>query len=94
MSDQTVPILRLELAGMKHTIQTALLQHAEGISGQVQAAVDKFCTYENLEAIIKQQVESVVTQTVKSEIDDYFRYGAGRAAVRAAVLESFEKEKT
>jgi len=77
---------------MRQTLNVMLVQHAEMINSEIQAAVDKFCTPENLQHVVDEQVGSMIKWAVKGEIEDYFRYGAGRKAVREAVLAALPKE--
>lgn len=90
--DNRPPIIRLELEGVKHTLNVMLVEYADIINSEIRDAVDKFCTPDNLQQIIDQQVEISISAAVKDEINEYFRYGAGRAAVRKAVLAALPKE--
>jgi hypothetical protein len=87
-----IPIIKLEVQGMKHTVQTALAQYAAQMDSSVQAAIEAYCSDDNLNAVINAAVRGALEEAIKSEVQDYFRWsGAGREAVRAAVTEHLDQ---
>jgi hypothetical protein len=90
-----VPIIRLEVEGMKYSICTALTQHAAQMDADIQAAVDAYCTPENIAAVVRTAARDALDRAIKAEVAAFFDYGApGRKVVAAAVKESLLKEKT
>ena len=79
------PILRLELESMRHTILKVLQDQAIMLDTQINAAVRDYCTADNLESIVPQQVQVSVDDAIHSEIRDYYRHGKGRAFIKKAV---------
>jgi hypothetical protein len=79
-----IPIIRLEVEGMKYAIKTALTQHAFEIDTYIQEAVDQYCSDDNLRQVVTAQARAAIESSVKDEIDRFFR-GAGRKAVADAV---------
>ena len=83
-----VPIIRLELDNLRHSIQLALSNHSLNIDEQVKKAIDQFATEENLAAIIGAEVRKAISSAVSEEVIRFFRYsGKGREVIRDAVIE-------
>lgn len=83
-----LPIITLEIQGMKNTIKAALMQQAASMDRGVQAALDKLCTEENVSRIVEDESRRQIEATLKEEVQSFFRWSnAGRAAVREAVHE-------
>ena len=79
-----LPIIRLEMQQMKHTIITALTSHQLQINQYVdvtlQRAIDEF----DYDSVVKQSVDEAITDAIKS----YFKYGDGRKVIEAAVKQA------
>jgi len=83
-----VPIITLQVEGMKNTIKTALMEQVVAMDSAVQAALDKLCTEEQVAAIVEQEARRQIDAALKEEVQNFFRWNnAGRAAVRQAVHE-------
>jgi hypothetical protein len=82
-----IPIVRLEVDGMKHSILQALSTYATDLSEEIKSAVERFCTPENIQAVIDREVHSVISRVVGEEVDRFYRSGAGRAVISQAVQE-------
>lgn len=81
-----VPIIRLEVEGMKHAMLQALSNYHVQMDQEVKAAVEAYCTPENLSHILHKEVYQQLDFAVKEEVRRFFDYsGNGRAAVREAV---------
>lgn len=81
-----VPIIRLEFETMKETIRFAMTQQMARIDTDINAAIDRYCTSENLQALIDDTVRQSVNQAVKEEIQSLFRFnGHGRMAINDAI---------
>lgn len=89
-----VPIIRLEVEAMRHTIQVALSQHSAQLDQNIQSAIEEYCTADNIERVVKKAAAAALDVAIKEEVDRFFRYGAGREAVAASVKESILKKKT
>jgi|VirMetMinimDraft_7_1064189.scaffolds.fasta_scaffold327519_2 SpoVK/Ycf46/Vps4 family AAA+-type ATPase len=89
-----IPVIRLEIQNMKYAIQTALTQHAAQMDADIQAAVESYCTAENISRVVREAARSALQEAIRSEVDKFFRYGNGREAVAAAVKESILKNQT
>lgn len=82
-----VPIIKLEVTGMSHTIQTALAKHHLDVEQYVQEALEKYCQEDNLRSVVSQAAQQALDAAVKSCIADFYRSGDGRKAVRKEVEE-------
>lgn len=87
-----IPIIRLEVEGMKHTLLTALSHHSAEMDANVQQAVESYCTEANLTAVINETVKYEMDMAVKEEVRNFFGYGkAGRRAVKEAIEEYLKR---
>ena len=68
MRDNSIPVVRLEVEYMKHTILHAFTEHSLKVDEDVKRAVDHFCRPENIQAIVKGAVDSVLKEAINSEI--------------------------
>jgi hypothetical protein len=89
-----LPIITLEVAGIRHTMKTMLAQHAAQMDEDIKAAVDGYCTPENLASVVQRAARQALDTAVREEIDKFFRYGDGRKAVAAAVKDSILSKET
>lgn len=90
----TMPIIRIEVEGMKHAICTAMTQYQLQMDEYVKAAVDEYCTPENLLAIITRQAKATLDGVLQDEVERFFKYGDGRKAVAMAVIQSLSPSPT
>lgn len=90
-----LPIIRLEVEGMKYAICTALTEHAAQMDADIKAAVESYCTPENLKKIVTDSATRILDATIREEVEKFFRYnGEGRKAVAEAVKECILKKET
>lgn len=86
------PIIRLEVERMKHTMVAALTEYHTRIDSDLQAAVESFCSPDNLKGIIDAMVEKELKTVIEEEVRNFFRYGKGRGVIRDAVVKKLEPE--
>ncbi|MBN3839317.1 hypothetical protein [Burkholderia sp. Ac-20349] len=79
---------------MTHTLKRMLSEHAAQMDADIQAAVEGYCTPENLAHVVKTAARQALDSAIREEVDRFFRYGTGRKAVAAAVKESILSNKT
>jgi hypothetical protein len=84
----SIPIIRLEVEGMKASILAAFTAHVASLDADIQAAVDDFCRPANIAAVVTEHVNAVIAQAVREEVERFYRYGEGRRAVARAVAEA------
>ena len=80
-----MPIIRLEVERMRHTIVAAFAEYAIRMDADIQAAVEEICTPEHVTAIVQAAAKQAIEAQIKLEVDAFFRYGEGRAAIKSAV---------
>ena len=85
-----VPVVRLEVEYMKHSILHAFAEHSAKIDTDVRAAVERFCTVENVRAIVGDAVDRALKAAIEEEINRFYRYGAGREFIKRAVAEKLD----
>lgn len=88
---QSFPVVRLEVEYMKHAILHAFTEHTLKVDADVKRAVEAFCTPENIGAIVERAVNDTLREAINEEIEHFYRYGAGREAIKEAVLKRLEK---
>lgn len=87
-----LPIIKLEIERMKHTMVVAMSEYQAQIDSNLKAAVEAFCQPENLKRIIDAQVEQTLKQVIEEEVKNFFRYGKGRQVVSAAVVAKLSEQ--
>ena len=86
-----IPIVRLEVQGIKHTMQIALAEYIVNMDADIQHAIEQACTAENIVKIIEKTAREAIDQSIKDEVSRFFRYGEGRAAIKEAVHTQLSK---
>ena len=89
-----IPILRLEMENMKHSLSIALHDYAIGMDHDIQAAIAAYCTPERLSYIVSEEAFRVIIQVVKEEVKNFYVNGEGRRIVRQVVLEKLAENRT
>lgn len=82
-----VPLIRIELEGMKHAIIHAMSEHLAQMDADIQEAVNAACTPENIKKIITDTAEREIKNAITQHVQDFYRYGDGRSVIRDAVFE-------
>ena len=88
------PIIRFELEGIKRSMLIALTQHQALMDADLKAAVEAYCTPENISKVIHEAAYSALNYAIKEEVNAFFRHGEGRKVVAAAVKEAILKNET
>lgn len=86
-----MPIIRLELDGMKIAILHAFSEFQAATDAQVKAAMEKFCSPENVQRIVERCVEQEMKHAIEREIRNFFQLGAGRKFLAAAVAKKLSE---
>lgn len=85
------PVIRLELEGMRHTVLHAFAQQTAQMDQILQSELDRFCSEDNLRAIVAAQVKESIQSAIKQEIASFYGYGKGREIIKAAVIAELSK---
>ena len=80
------PIIKIEFESMRQSLRIAMTDQIARLDADVQAAIDQYCTAENLQVIIDSEVRTAVNSAVKEEVQRLFCYsGPGRQAIREEI---------
>lgn len=83
---EPLPIVRLEVEYMKHTILHAFTQHQMQLDQSVRAAVEKFCEPNHINCIVANAVDRTMRDVIAKEVESFFRYGAGGDVIKEQVI--------
>lgn len=88
-----VPVIKIEIERMKHTMLTMLSEHSAQLDADMRAAVESYCSEGNIQRVINQAAREAMDAAIKEEVRRFFQYsGAGRAAIREAVLQHLNEQ--
>jgi hypothetical protein len=80
-----IPIIKLEVEGMRHTVMCALMEHQAKMDASIQAAIDAACTPENIDRVVQEAAGRALKEVIQAEVAKFFNWGPGREVVAAAV---------
>lgn len=80
-----IPLIRLEVEGMQHSISVALAEHQLQMDADVQQAIKEYCNPENIRNVIMRASSLAINNAITQEVEKFFSYGNGRRAIAAAV---------
>ena len=89
-----IPIIKLEIEGMRQTIQTALTEYALQFDSMVKEALDSYCTEENIKAIIDTTTRNTLNAVIREEVRSFYVHGEGREIIKEAVVKRLSDKKT
>ena len=75
------PIIRIEVENMKQSIAHAFTEMQLSMDANVRNALEKFCTPENIDRVVSQQVETTMKEVIQQEIESFFKFGPGRSVI-------------
>lgn len=75
------PVIRLELNHMKQTLMVALSEYAMQLDTDIKAAVEAYCTPDNLRKVIQESIRQAMSGVLRDEARRFFEYGEGRKAI-------------
>ena len=81
------PIITLRMEGMRKTLHQALMVRAEEFSEYVDQAIKSACTKARIQEIVDHATEEVIKDSIKKEIEAFYRYGEGRDIIKKRVVE-------
>lgn len=86
-----IPVIRIELERMQHTLRVALHDYATQLDADLQAAVKSYCTQGRLRDVIYTMVNATLDNVIRLEIQRFFTHGEGRAVIANAIKERLLK---
>jgi len=91
MRPESIPVVRLEVDYMKHAILHAFTEYSLKVDADVKAAVERFCTPENVMRIVDEAVRTELRAAIEKEIHDFYAYGSGHQYIAGAVKKMLEE---
>ena len=85
MTYGTMPIVRLEVERLKSSVLHLFSEQALSLDSDIRAAVEAYCTPENIANVIATSVNDILDRAVRDEVDRFYREGSGRQRVAEAV---------
>lgn len=82
-----MPIIRLEIEGMKASILHALTEYELQMDSLVKEAIERQCSSEHIHQLINYETSRAIDEAVKDEINNFFKYGKGRDAIKSAICD-------
>lgn len=86
-----MPMVRIELEGMKHQIVHALASHNEEIEKAIEEQLAATIKTFPFEETVRQLAREVISASIKEALEYYFKYGEGRDVVKKSILERLDK---
>lgn len=87
------PIIRIELERARQTLMVALSEQMLKMDYVVKAAIEREVTPEKVQAILQDQVRITLQAAIKDEVEQFYRYGKGRAALKKAIEETLSQDE-
>lgn len=88
----SVPFVRLEVEGMKTSIICALSEYTAKMDADIKKAVELACTPDHVKEVLYAAVGRELKNAIDAEIKNFFAFGDGRAAIKAAVEDKLTAE--
>jgi predicted flavoprotein YhiN len=88
----SVPMIRLEVEGMKTSIICALSEYTAQMDADIKKAVELACTPDRVKEVLYAAVGKELKNAIEDEIRNFFAYGNGRKAIKAAVEDKLTEE--
>jgi hypothetical protein len=82
-----IPMIRLELEGMKQEMMIALTRYHTQINENVEAQLKNIVEHFDYERVVTE----VARQTINEAIQTYFRQGEGKQVITTAVYEALDQ---
>lgn len=88
-----MPVISLEVRGMRHKIEIALSQYQTEISQYISEALDKYCEPENIRYVVSTAATTAIDAAVKECVKGFFGYGGkGRKYIKEEVERRLTEE--
>ena len=94
MDLRTMPIITLSIQHLQHNISIAMTEYVSKFDEQMQKSIEDFCDPQNIESIIKLEVNTVLDTIIKEEVKRWFVLGDGRVIIRKAVEKRLKENNT
>lgn len=85
MNIESLPVLRVEIERLKHSIVSMIGAHNSELGDYISAEMSKAINSYDWEG----QVKGIVHEAINEKIKNYFSYGDGAKAIREAIEQGF-----
>jgi hypothetical protein len=92
--EMNVPIIKLQVDHMRHEMAMALSSYTAQLDQNLQQAIERFCTPENLQRIIEDEADKQLDIAIREAVKHWFIYGEGRAVIKRAVEDKLRNNST
>ena len=89
--NEQYPVIRIEIQSMKHAIKKAMSEHLVKMDADIQTAIERVCTPENIATIVFETAKIEIKAAIEQQIQNFYRYGNGRAAIKDAVQRQLDE---
>lgn len=89
-----MPVITMQLSSMAQEIGCMLNDYNKEITKYTEESVKNFCTPENLQKIIDDQVRGSIRSAIQESVERYYVYGDGRKDIENLVIETLGKPIT
>lgn len=84
-----LPVLRIELEGMRHSIMHMLSAHHNDVEDLVQKETKAFIEGFDFASVVRRQLGPILEQVVKDSLTAFFLRGPGRQVIEASLRGSY-----
>lgn len=88
-----IPIIRIEIEGIKHSLITAIIDHNKDMEQIVKAKLEKICTVEYMEALIEKELRDLIPKVIHDSFNDYSVIEGFRSMVIKEIMPKINEEK-
>jgi hypothetical protein len=93
MDTPAFPVIHLTVERMQHSMLHAFSQHQMDISAEVQRAIERECSPENIQRIVDEAARGAVKEAVTSAVKRWWATSEeGRKLIEAAIAERMDEE--
>lgn len=87
------PIIRIELESMKTAMSHAFSEQMLQMDVMFKQAVEDACEPYRVKAMLAKEAKRCLDDAVRSEVEEYFKYGEGRELVKERVIKQLDSFK-
>ena len=81
----TVPVIKLEVERMKHTLLMMINDETLRLDEQLKAAVEAYCSEGNLTRVINEYVNVQMKRAIEDAVQQFYQWGPGKKLVAEVV---------
>lgn len=85
------PMIRIEIDHMRQSLVTAFQEHQLQMDQMFKSAVEEALRPDQIQSFFDSEARRTIRETMKREIEGYFRSGDGRNLVRERAIQVLEE---